>query len=97
MKACLSLAIFPFSSTMFALVHTPTRVPTVSNMSMKRKVNTTASMSRDHILSNWNWQKIGLIDSGCERTPWNSVTPRGIPMTMVRMMPRRIAPGTFLI
>ena len=46
MKAWLSLFGLPFSSTMLALVVTPTRVPIVSNMSTNRKVKTTTSMSR---------------------------------------------------
>ena len=94
MKACLILAILPFSSTMFALVQTPTRVPTVSNISMKRNVNTTTSISRVKILSHSNWQKIGAIESGVDNTPLNSVTPIGIPIIIVMRIPRRIAPGT---
>jgi hypothetical protein len=44
-KACFILGLFPFSSVIFALVQTPTRVPTVSNISIKKKVKTTTSMS----------------------------------------------------
>ena len=54
MNACFTLWMFPFSSSILALVHTPTSVPTVSNISMKKNVNTTTSMSIEKILSNSN-------------------------------------------
>ena len=34
------------------------------------------------------------MDSGTDITPLNSVTPNGMPMSIVIMIPRRIAPGT---
>ena len=43
------------------------------NFRIKRKVKSTTSMSRVKTLSNWNLQKIGEIDSGCESTPLNPV------------------------
>ena len=89
--------MLPFLSAILAFVHTPTSVPTVSNISMKRKVKTTMSMSSDKTLSNSNWQKIGDTDSGVEMMRVsNSVTPIGIPIPVVISTPRRIAPGTFL-
>ena len=89
--------ILPLSSTKLALVHTPTSVPTVSNISIKRNVNTTTTMSSVKILSSSNWQKIGAIDSGCDTTPLNSVTPIGIPISMVTRIPISIAPGVLRI
>ena len=45
-KASLKRLILPFSFTSFAFVQTPISVPTVSNISIKRNVNTTISISR---------------------------------------------------
>ena len=76
---------------------TPISVPMVSNMSIKRKVNTTTNMSRVKMFSHWNLQKIGSIDSGVDTTPWKFVMPIGMPMSMVVSTPSSIAPGTFLM
>ena len=54
MNALLSPEMRPSGRIMPALVHTPTRVPMVSNISTKRKVNTTTSMSNDRMLWNSN-------------------------------------------
>ena len=42
-------------------------------------------------------QNIGSIDDGADVTPWNSVMPMGMPITMVIRTPKSIAPCTFLI
>ncbi len=49
-----------------ALCETPMMVPIVSNMSMKRKVRTTTSMSQVKIWENWNLQKMGPMLSGSD-------------------------------
>ena len=95
MKACFSLGIRPFSSTILAFVLTPTSVPTVSNKSMKRNVKTMTSISRVKMLCHSNLQNIGAIDSGVETMPLNSVIPIGMPMTVVTRIPMSIAPLTF--
>ena len=59
----------PFSSTMPDFTDTPTTVPMVSNISMKRNVNTTTSISQLKILPHSNWQKISDIEGGVETMP----------------------------
>ena len=61
-NASFKRSILPFSSTKLAFVQTPIKVPTVSNISINRKVNTTTAISSVKIFSHSNWQKIGAID-----------------------------------
>ena len=49
MSTLLMPSTLPFSSTIPDFTDTPTTVPMVSNMSMKRKVNTMATMSHEKI------------------------------------------------
>lgn len=48
MKALFRPGMRPLGSIIPALVHTPTSVPMVSNISMKRKVNTITTMSNEN-------------------------------------------------
>ena len=48
MKALFRPGMRPFGSIIPAFVHTPTSVPMVSNISMKRKVNTITTMSNEN-------------------------------------------------
>jgi len=54
----------PFSSTIPALLDMPIKVPIVSNISMKRKVNTQIAISAVRMLLHSNWQNIGESDGG---------------------------------
>ena len=87
----------PSLFTMPARWLTPISVPMVSNISIKRKVNTTTNISSVKMFSHWNLQKIGSIEDGADITPLKSVIPIGIPIAIVANTPRSIAPGTFLI
>ena len=95
-KACFRQGIFPSLSTIPALVITPTSVPMVSNISTKRKVNTTMSISLVNICFHSNWQKMGSMEGGALNTPSNRVIPIGIPINVVSNIPRSRAPLTFL-
>ena len=68
MKTLFMPSILPFSSTMPAFWETPMTVPMVSNMSMKRKVKSTTSMSSESISPHWNWQKMGATEGGTSTT-----------------------------
>ena len=85
---------FPSLSIIPAFMETPTTVPMVSNISMKRKVNTTTSISQLSTWSQANWQKIGLIPGTSRLNSPNFVTPIGMPMMVVMTMPMSRAPLT---
>ena len=77
-------------------------VPIVSNMSMNRKVKTTASMSQLRIWLHSNFMKMGATLSGAEMTPENFVRAvpeagslMNRPMIAVTRMPIRMLPLTF--
>ena len=97
MKALFSPGMRPSFCIIPALVHTPTSVPMVSNMSMKRNVNTTISISIVKIWWNSNLQNIGAMDGGVSMMPLKFVMPIGIPMSAVARIPMSSEPGTFLI
>ena len=80
-----------------AFFDTPITVPIVSNISMKRNVNTTISISHERMLWNSNLQKMGATEGTELTTPSNLVIPNGIPMIAVTMIPISIAPGTLRI
>ena len=94
-NACLTRGIRPSFSSILAFVHTPTRVPIVSNISIKSIVNTTISISILNTLLQSNWQKIGSIESGQATKPFKSVNPIGTPMAVVTSKPISNAPRTF--
>ena len=95
-NACLRRGILPFL-IMPARVATPIRVPMVSKRSTKRRVKTMTNISAVNIFDHSNLQKIGSIDGGVLIKPVNCVTPNGIPMSVVAMIPINSAPGTFLM
>ena len=80
-----------------ALVQTPTSVPIVSNISMKRKVKTMTTISMEKTLEKSNWQKIGETEGGTSTSPCISVMPIGMPMSVVARIPMSRLPGTFLM
>ena len=97
MSTLLMPSTLPSLSTIPDFTETPTTVPMVSNMSMKRKVNTMATISQDRIWLHSNLQKIGSIEGGVDITPLKLVTPIGIPIRVVAMMPSSMPPLTLRI
>ena len=80
---------------MLLLVATPTRVPTVSNMSIIRKVKTMTQNLRLKIPSSSRAKKVGAIDGGKLTIRSGKVTrPAGIAITVVTAIPIRMAPLT---
>ena len=92
----MALGTLPSEVRMPALVETPIRVPTVSNISTNRKVIRTISMSREKIRANSNWKKIGPREGGAEksRKPSRLVTPRGMLTIVEARIPQSRAPLT---
>ena len=81
-SACFTLGTLPSLSNIPALEETPTSVPTVSNISTKRKVKRTINISKEKIFANSNFQKIGVKEGGKSTRfpPGKFVTPKGIPI-----------------
>ena len=87
----------PFSSSIFAFVATPTNVPIVSNISINNNVNNTITISNEKILCHSNFINVELIDGGILTIELgNSITPIGIPIIVVMIIPKNNAPLTFL-
>lgn len=63
-KALLASGKFPSSSSIFALVATPVRVPRVSKISTKRKENKTENISSENTLEKSSLKAIGDTDGG---------------------------------
>lgn len=63
-NAPLIFGSFPFSSSMFAFVETPTNVPSVSNMSTKRNENNTTMKLNVSICEKSSLKNIGEILAG---------------------------------
>ncbi len=85
----------PSRSTISAFKETAMTVPIVSNISTKRNVNTTISISHERIWLHSNWRKMGAIEGGVETILSKWVTPIGMPMRAVRRIPHRRPPMTF--
>ena len=95
-KASLQLGIVPSALTISAFVAQPIKVPTVSNISTKRNVNIITKKSIEKMFANSNWKKVGAIDGGRYEPPAYFVTPQGIPTIVVRIIPIKSAPLTFI-
>ena len=83
---------------------TPMMVPMVSNMSMKRKVKTTTSISSESTWLHSNLQKMGPTLSGTEIKPFSLVIASPVagslinrPIRVVARMPQRMPPRTLAI
>ena len=82
---------------MFAFVATPTSVPIVSNISINNNVNNTITISNEKILCHSNFINVELIHGGILIIELgNSITPIGIPIIVVIIIPNNNAPLTFL-
>src|SRR5690554_4579674 len=99
-RAFPTLGSLPLSSSIPALDDTPASVPTVSNISTKRNVNTTTSISIVNISSKPTNLNATCDNDGGRLTGLNPsgiiVTPIGIPIRVVAIIPINIAPLTFL-
>ena len=94
-NACLIRAIFPSGPTIPALRQTPTKVPIAPNISIKRNVRTTTTISTVKILSHSNLKAISEIDCGVETIPSQCVIPKGIPIAEVISIPSNMPPLIF--
>ena len=97
MSTLLMPSTLPSLSTIPDFTDTPTTVPIVSNMSMKRNVNTMPTICQENTWDQSNWQKIASMLGGVDITPLYWVTPIGIPMMVVAMMPISMPPRTLRI
>ena len=96
-KAFFTFGTFPFSSNILAFLATPTNVPIVLNISINNNVNNTINISIENILCHSNWNVIGAIDAGILTIlVGKSITPIGIPIIAVIIIPMNKAPFTFL-
>ena len=90
--------MLPSSSTSFPCSATPIKVPIVSNISVNRNVKKTTKNFTERTPANSNLKRKGV--SGTEialKFSGITVTPKGIPTTVVAATPIRIAPGTLRI
>lgn len=97
-RALLASGRLPFSSSIFALVATPVRVPRVSKISTNKNENNTENISKEKILEKSNLKATGAIDGG-RLTMFVSgkcVTPRIRERTVDTKIPQSRAPFTFL-
>src|SRR5699024_10199758 len=95
-KALLTSGRLPFSSSIFALVATPVRVPRVSKISTNKNENKTENISKEKTLEKSNLKATGLIDGG-RLTIFVSgkcVTPRINERTVDTKIPQSRAPFT---
>ena len=98
-RALLTPGRFPSLSIKSALVATPVRVPTVSKISTKRKVNMTENMSKVRMLFHSRWKATSLMDGGRENKlaiPGKWVTPVIRAITVEIIIPYNKAPRTCL-
>ena len=93
-NASLHFGIEPSAFRMSALVAHPINVPTVSNISTKRKVNTMITMSIVKTEEKSNCKNVGANEGGRYEPPPYEVTPNGIPTTVVKIIPIKRAPLT---
>ncbi len=95
-RACLQLGIVSVSFNQPAFVAQPIRVPTVSNISTNKKVNITMRKSAKcaPTSAKLNFINVGARLGGIEANPPNCVTPIGIPMIVVTIIPIRMFPFT---
>ena len=95
-KAPLQLIIFPSLSFKLACSATPIKVPSVSNISVKRNVIRTTKNFKDKAFAHSNLNKYGAagVANGLKFSGM-LVTPNGIPIIVVTATPIRIEPGTF--
>lgn len=95
-RALLASGRLPFSSSIFALVATPVRVPRVSKISTNKNENKTENISKEKILEKSNLKATGAIDGG-RLTIFASgkcVTPRISDRTVDTRIPQSRAPFT---
>ena len=69
MSTLLMPSTLPSLSTIPDFTDTPTTVPIVSNMSMKRNVNTMPTICQENTWDQSNWQKIASMLGGVDITP----------------------------
>ncbi len=99
-KALLTLGSLPSLSSIFDFDATPASVPTVSNISTNKNVNTAINICVENTCEKSNLNAIGSTDGGSENILNPSgivVIPIGMPMIVVIIIPNNNAPLTFLI
>lgn len=96
-NASLQFLIFPFSSFKLDCSATPINVPNVSNISVNKNViRTTRNLTvKMFVKSNLNKYGASGIEKGLKFSGI-TVTPKGIPMIVVMIIPKSIEPGTLI-
>ena len=97
--ASFTCGMLPFGSTIPVLSAKPIRVPIVSKMFIKSRENITNTVLRFRRPEKSNLQKIGVMSCGAETGSHplgKTVTPIGIPIIVVMMIPQNKEPLTFL-
>ena len=94
MKARPARSSFP-SRTNPAWAPTRTKVPTVSNSTMNRKIKTTGAIEGLKSAARSSFNRTGAIEGGKPTMPVKGMSPVATPAAVVARMPNRIAPGAF--
>ena len=73
-------------------VPTPTSVPMVSNISIKRKIKMTVTPPSLNVLTKSSLKNVGAIVGGRLAIPWNFTTPIKTPISAVVIIPISMPP-----
>ena len=77
-----------------ARLATPIRVPVASNSSTRKNTSTTFRKPCETADLMSSLRKVGSMDGGMSKMPWNWLPPKKNEAMVTAMMPIRMAPGT---